>query len=793
MNHLFDWVPWFHELATRIATANEDDLVARARDVAWKEDGSVPKLLDYGDHNIDPFSFFYTLATGCAGRAGRTRICRSVHQIFQLDASIPPLDVDDAFIFPQGIPLNTLFHQDGAGDPELLWRLFRSFVGGPVSDDRGDFQQALAIGNVGVPKLTQTLFLVNAEAYIPLDESTRDLLPEPAVEVGDWHAYRSALDEARNRFPACAPYEINLVAWLLKSGGIEIQQNAWQVSSHVEGYPGEDHWEEFASSNAVWTGGPGGGVSWADHAEGTSPNRLYPLQEPERGDVVLVRRAGHGLAVGLVYRNLYREGLSEDGRIDVLWLNKTDADLGANWTIQPGFGRAEAIAETFFANDAYHPTLELLQQFGYGQAPVDTRNASPVTREAVQQAILEFDRLGRDRFLTRYGYAPARTHWIIGRDRRYDMKPVWAAAHAHVDGGEPANPRETNTADVRDQLQRLGFVIDAGDEAHYAPAAGAGPRNRILFGPPGTGKTWATVGHALAIVDGSDEIGDHDTTRFSELRFDPDDGSGNIAMVTFHQNFAYEDFVEGIRPVLDEADLRYELTDGLFKRLADHAARHRDQRFVLIIDEINRANIAKVFGELITLLEDSRRLGKAEETVVTLPYSKKDFGVPDNLYLIATMNTADRSIQLLDAALRRRFTFIEVMPDHDHSAIPVDLDGVDCRRLLKVLNERIVVLLDREHQVGHTYFLDIADMAELSRRFREQVFPLLQECFFDDWAKLHAVLGNSSFVSKHARDDLFATTEFADEDVSTYARLPDEDTRWLSPTEYRAIYESGSD
>ena len=712
MNHLFDWVPWFHELATRIAAANEDDLVARARNVAWKEDGSVPKLLEYGDENVDPFSFFYTLATGCAGRAGRTRICRSVHDVFQLDASIPPVDVDDAFIFPSGDPRNTLFHQDGAGDPALLWRLFRKAVDNPDRVAPDHFLQALSIGNVAMPKLTQTLFLMDAEAYMPLDRSTRDLLPDAAVPIGDWNAYRSALDEARNRFPACAPYEINLVAWLLNSGGITIQQNAWQVSSHVDGYPGEDHWEEFASTNAVWTGGPGGGVGWADHAEGTSPNRLYPLQEPERGDVVLVRRAGRGLAVGLVYRNLHRESLSEDGRIDVLWLNKTAADLGANWTMQPGFGRAAAIADTYFANDAYHPTLELLQQFGY----------------------------------------------------------------------------------ERGRLQRPGFVVDAGDEPHSVPAADAGPRNRILFGPPGTGKTWATVGHALAIVDGSDEIGDHDTKRFSELRFNPDDGSGNIAMVTFHQNFAYEDFVEGIRPVLHEAELRYERTDGLFKRLADHAARHRDQRFVLIIDEINRANIAKVFGELITLLEDSRRLGKAEETLVTLPYSKEDFGVPDNLYLIGTMNTADRSIQLLDAALRRRFTFIEMMPDHDHPAIPVDLDGVDCRRLLRVLNERIVVLLDREHQVGHTYFRDIADMAELSRRFREQVFPLLQEYFFDDWAKLHAVLGNSSFVSaKHPRDDLFATTEFADEDVSTYGRLPDEDTRWLSPTEYRAIYESRSD
>ena len=198
-----------------------------------------------------------------------------------------------------------------------------------------------------------------------------------------------------------------------------------------------------------------------------------------------------------------------------------------------------------------------------------------------------------------------------------------------------------------------------------------------------------------------------------------------------------------------------------------------------------------MLGELITLLEDSRRLGRPEETRATLPYSKEDFGVPDNLYLVGTMNTADRSIQLLDAALRRRFTFIEMMPDHRHDGIADDVDGVDCRRLLGVLNERIAVLLDREHQIGHTYFLRIAGIAELSRRFREQVFPLLQEYFFDDWAKLHAVLGNSPFVSaRQPRDDLFATTEFADEDTTAYVRLPDDDARWLSPASYRAIYEA---
>ncbi|MYB37419.1 MAG: AAA domain-containing protein, partial [Gammaproteobacteria bacterium] len=265
---------------------------------------------------------------------------------------------------------------------------------------------------------------------------------------------------------------------------------------------------------------------------------------------------------------------------------------------------------------------------------------------------------------------------------------IWRAAKIRSAFEEAAPYRPT--FEMLDQL--------TGAESHVQPPEPAPalsvshPRNQILYGPPGTGKTWSTVNLALAIIDGKTQA-DHDLGHFHELR-----ESGHIAAVTFHQNFAYEDFIEGIRPVLgDVGGLRYEMRDGLLKTMAERARNAPEERFALIIDEINRGNVARIFGELITLIEDSRRDDGAEKTVVKLPYSDKEFSVPGNLYLIGTMNTADRSIELLDTALRRRFVFRELMPDTNHPDLPQNVGGVHCRGLQGAINNQRTHVLNREH------------------------------------------------------------------------------------------------
>lgn len=215
--------------------------------------------------------------------------------------------------------------------------------------------------------------------------------------------------------------------------------------------------------------------------------------------------------------------------------------------------------------------------------------------------------------------------------------------------------------------------------------------------------------------------------------------------ITFHQSYGYEEFVEGIRPVMDEngeGDVQYRVEPGIFKKICQRAKNDADNEYAIFIDEINRGNISKIFGELITLVELDKRIGAVNELKVKLPYSKDEFGVPKNLSIIGTMNTADRSIAFIDIALRRRFQFMEMMPDLDLIEKEVGtIESVNIRNLLDKINRRVEFLYDRDHMVGHSYFLGCRNLAHLKTVFLQNIIPLLQEYFYGDWEKICLVLG----------------------------------------------------
>ena len=244
---------------------------------------------------------------------------------------------------------------------------------------------------------------------------------------------------------------------------------------------------------------------------------------------------------------------------------------------------------------------------------------------------------------------------------------------------------------------------------------------------------------------------------------------------TFHQSIGYEDFIEGIKPVTaqqkqnDEQinSIEYEIRDGIFKKIVNQAKEDLDNNYAIFIDEINRGNISSIFGELITLIEEDKRLDEENYIPVKLPYSGEDFGVPPNLYIFGTMNTADRSVEALDTALRRRFSFSEMNPKPKKLSDPnFKCDGINLEKMLESINLRIEKLLDKDYRIGHSYFMNIENrrnpLAELKVIFKNKILPLLQEYFYGDWGKIILVVGKN-FVDVKEDEVTFLDTNLYDD------------------------------
>lgn len=356
---------------------------------------------------------------------------------------------------------------------------------------------------------------------------------------------------------------------------------------------------------------------------------------------------------------------------------------------------------------------------------------------------------------------------------------------------------------------------DMDEDEHSDPVETCQSVNRIYYGPPGTGKTY-TLMQLLKSDYG------HQADPTSPTEQGPQNNEAQqkrYSFVTFHQSYGYEEFVEGLRPVLDgdleAGEIRYEIRSGIFKELCRRARSAPDQRFAMVIDEINRGNISKIFGELITLIEPDKREGAENAVEVTLPYSGERFSVPANVDIIGTMNTADRSLALLDTALRRRFEFVPVLPDaRDEPGAPLaDLrvnsgeQEIDVPRLLDAINQRIEALYDRDHCIGHAYFTPLAKVPDgderliaLQQVFSTRILPLLEEYFFEDWQKIRLVLADNQkpeaaqFVRERAdhEDDLARLfgSEHGLDSYATQRHYAVQDAALSNPDAYIGIYQT---
>lgn len=535
-----------------------------------------------------------------------------------------------------------------------------------------------------------------------------------------------------------------------------------------------------------------------------------------------------------------------------------------------------------------------------------------------------------------------------GEQERFFPIPFYGKAVDDEDGHSYIYKIRPKLLEALKELDLSKFTpyYEEGDEAMEIATTNVA-KNTILYGPPGTGKTYNTVVYAVAIIENKtvEAIKDEPYSTVFE-RYNKYKADGLIEFTTFHQSYGYEEFIEGIKPIMDntddeQADIQYQVTSGLFKSFCDKAGspilkqaktdiglnasptiwkvslegtgenptrtecmanghirvgydsygkditsetnfveggknvvnafiskmkigdivlscyssttidaigvvtgdyewheeyehykrlrkvnwvvkgiKHditainggstltlasvyklnialadimeiiakeasttkvedKKKNYVFVIDEINRGNISKIFGELITLIESSKRIGQPEGMKAKLPYSQQLFGVPDNVYIIGTMNTADRSIATIDTALRRRFRFKEMLPDAEVLK-GIVVEDISIAEMLVRMNKRISVLYDREHTIGHAYFIPLKEnstVEQLAEIFENAIVPLLQEYFYEDYEKIRLVLGDNNKAKKEEQfivavendyNELFGSADIGFDDSVTY-------------------------
>lgn len=556
-----------------------------------------------------------------------------------------------------------------------LWDFFRKARNGNLTDK--EFKDVLTIKNVAITKLTEVLFYIDPNKNLPINNPIQSYLKnvfEINPKIKTYSDYTSLLNEIRTKTDS-PYYQISHDAWVWNENHKVTTTKPGNKSN------GRRYWLYSPGENAIY---------WEEFYEqgimGISWDEIGDIRayktEAEIRSAIIKAYGGEGTKSNSVKANIdFRDGMKKG---DVVFVKKGMSEL-------LGYG----IVSSDYIYDENRVSNKKIREVDW-----KIKGSWDIQHSLVVKTLTDITPV---------------------KSTSPEYKTFFQMLFGHMEVGEP---ELTYTVKERPK-----------EELNYS-------LNTIFYGPPGTGKTYHSLKRAAEIVAG------RKMESYEEaLKIYKENLHDTIELITFHQNYSYEDFVQGLRPdVENDSHLTFERKDGVFKVMADRALKNlkdyhepeKRKNYVLIIDEINRANISRVFGELITLIEEDKRSHGKRPMELILPSGDK-FIVPSNLYIIGTMNTADKSIALLDIALRRRFDFEPMFPVY-----AIEEASIHDTDVLLKLNEGIIKTKGYDFQIGHAYFMD--EENNLVKRMNRKVIPLLLEYYMNDEKEVKSLLHNAGLI-----------------------------------------------
>ena len=691
----FTWITYYQEFSKTLLTYSNNRKELHEIIKKLSKENTLMNYLHFEredwwaskNFEIDPFSVLGIINRG-ATDANRTKLAKVLADTFDIKSSIPTTF--------NGIPVLNNQNSFFAGS-DVLWSLFQEAMNvesiNEITDDFCmTFDKAIAIPGNGPAYITMGLYWIKPHVFMPLDANSKAFILnrygilEPKGDLFGiaYKDYLLKLDKSMSEEGKTLTFpQLSFDAWKNNTKKITGGQDA---NEKGDSYMVTPH--EAFTKNMILCGPPGTGKTYnaVRYAVAIIEEKTLEMVTQEAYEAVYKRFIGYkeqGLIAFTTFHQSYSyEEFIEGIRPVLLSEENTDSKNEVEYELKSGLFKA-------FCDHAGTPLKSHSEDLGIGKNP----NVWKVSLEGTGDNPTRTESLKND-------------HIRIGWDQY---------------GREINDSTEFGEFGGRNVLNAFYNKMQIGD---------------IVFSCYSS-KTIDAIG----IVTGEAEWDENYTNykRLRKVKWIVKDIDEDIVDMNAGKTMTLPAVYKLSITVTDALQLIRKHRTELSKQLSKIPNR------VFIIDEINRGNISKVFGELITLIESTKRIGASEEMRATLPYSGVNFGVPENVYILGTMNTADRSIALLDTALRRRFSFIEMLPDVKVLE-GINVEGISISKMLDIMNKRIRVLLDREHTIGHSYFLSLKDqnnMEELSRVFKVNIFPLLQEYFYDDYDKISLILGDN--------------------------------------------------